>query len=91
LFERSPISTATMPQEIMIRANPSAARSISTMNATGNLQQKISKEEDTGAKTDHIIRELRFAVLISRRRADVHPIEVSNDVEEKQVGPRGAA
>jgi hypothetical protein len=70
--------------------NPAPRTPFFDDNAAWNLQQEISDEEDAGAKTDHLVVELKVGPHLQSGKANIHSIEIGNDVEQKQVRHQSA-
>src|ERR1700694_460148 len=54
-------------------------------NVAWNFKQKISQEEDAGAESIDAVTELQVAHHLQLCKADVHPVDIRDDVEEKQI------
>jgi hypothetical protein len=55
-------------------------------NVRGHLEQKIRKEEDARAEAKRRLGELEVGVHRQFGEADVHPIEIGDEIAEDQEG-----
>src|SRR5207253_7743336 len=49
-----------------------------------NLQQKVADEKYPGAEPEDGVREMQVAGHLQRRKADVHPVDVIQHVQDEQ-------
>ena len=68
----------------MIRAIHSAGADAGQHQVAGHLEQRVRHEEDAGAQTVDGGAEAQIAVHVERGEADVHAVEVGDDVKEEQ-------
>lgn len=51
-----------------------------------HLKDEVTEEKDPGPKTVHGLAELEFVEHLQLGKADVHPIQVSEHVAQKEKG-----
>jgi len=56
-----------------------------------NLEQEVAEEEDAGAGAEHLAGEPEGGVHLQRREADVHAIQVGDEVHRREERDQAAA
>src|ERR1700759_785764 len=66
--------------------DPAASAPAFDDDGSGNLQQKITNEENSRAQAENAVAEAKVSGHFQAREADVDAIEIRNDVENEQIG-----
>ena len=65
-------------------ADPDPRAQLVKDDVARNLEQEISKEKDAGAESIYAVTEFQVAHHLQFGKADIHPVEISDDVAEEQ-------
>ena len=71
--------------------HPGAGAPTLDQNGAGNFQQEVAGKEDAGSKPVDLRAEVQVFVHLQRGIAEVDSVQISDDIENEEVGKNAAA